>query len=260
VNVAEDKVTINRRNVGVCHHCEVGNNVSFFSFLPSFLRIPFFCFFFFLFLIHNITTKTQIFRGWSQSQDPKGRQNCAPHSHQKEGSFTRSLTFPSFGFHSLKLKPFLCQIEGTPERPRLSVFRSNKHLSVQVIDDTSMHTLASASTMQKTISEEFNYSAGPTLVSSLEMSYMLLWFCCCLMSSALARKLINFPFSDWKTMVLLPPMTQMVSQLLIFCFCLWFWKPLFCLGIFYIPELSSPCLTTYVAVELLVDMSNWGRG
>jgi ribosomal protein L18 len=59
----------------------------------------------------------------------------------------------------------VCQVEGTPERPRLCVFRSNKHLYVQVIDDTKMHTLASASTMQKPISEEFDYSSGPTIVS-----------------------------------------------------------------------------------------------
>ncbi|KAK4354942.1 hypothetical protein RND71_027136 [Anisodus tanguticus] len=58
--------------------------------------------------------------------------------------------------------PFDFQVEGTPERPRLCVFRSNKHIYVQVIDDSKMHTLASASTMQKPISEEFDYSAGPT--------------------------------------------------------------------------------------------------
>jgi len=57
------------------------------------------------------------------------------------------------------------QVEGTPERPRLSVFRSNKHLFVQVIDDTKMHTLASASTMQKAIAEELNFTSGPTIVS-----------------------------------------------------------------------------------------------
>ncbi|AES65643.1 50S ribosomal protein L18 [Medicago truncatula] len=55
------------------------------------------------------------------------------------------------------------KIEGTPERPRLSVFRSNKHLFVQVIDDTKMHTLASASTMQKAIAEELNFTSGPTI-------------------------------------------------------------------------------------------------
>ena len=67
------------------------------------------------------------------------------------------------------------QVEGTPERPRLSVFRSNKHLYVQVIDDSKMHTLASASTVQKPISEEFDYTSGPTLVS--HQIYDLPLFC-----------------------------------------------------------------------------------
>lgn len=49
----------------------------------------------------------------------------------------------------------------------MSVFRSNKHLYVQVIDDSKMHTLASASTMQKPVSEEFDYSSGPTIVSQI---------------------------------------------------------------------------------------------
>ncbi|XVE98882.1 hypothetical protein REPUB_Repub03eG0147500 [Reevesia pubescens] len=55
------------------------------------------------------------------------------------------------------------KVEGTSDRPRLCVFRSNKHLYVQVIDDSKMHTLASASTKQKPISEEFDYSSGPTV-------------------------------------------------------------------------------------------------
>lgn len=65
----------------------------------------------------------------------------------------------------LQLISLFSQVEGTPERPRLCVFRSNKHLYVQVIDDTKMHTLASASTMQKPVSEEFDCSSGPNLVS-----------------------------------------------------------------------------------------------
>ena len=35
-------------------------------------------------------------------------------------------------------------ISGTPERPRLSVYRSNKQLYVQLIDDVNGHTLAFA--------------------------------------------------------------------------------------------------------------------
>lgn len=55
------------------------------------------------------------------------------------------------------------KVEGTSERPRLCVYRSNKHMYVQVIDDSKMHTLASASTMQKPISEEIDCSSGPTI-------------------------------------------------------------------------------------------------
>lgn len=40
------------------------------------------------------------------------------------------------------------QISGTPECPRLSVFRSNKHIAVQVIDDVNHKTLLSSSTEQ----------------------------------------------------------------------------------------------------------------
>ena len=36
---------------------------------------------------------------------------------------------------------------GTPDRPRLSVFRSNNHMYAQVIDDTAHHTLVAASTL-----------------------------------------------------------------------------------------------------------------
>jgi large subunit ribosomal protein L18 len=39
-------------------------------------------------------------------------------------------------------------ISGTPERPRLNVFRSLKHIYVQVIDDTKGETLASACTLE----------------------------------------------------------------------------------------------------------------
>ena len=46
------------------------------------------------------------------------------------------------------------RFSGTPERPRLSVFRSNSHMYAQIIDDTVGHTLASASTVEKDIRSE----------------------------------------------------------------------------------------------------------
>ena len=39
-------------------------------------------------------------------------------------------------------------VAGTPERPRLAVFRSLNHLYAQLIDDGAMRTLASASTVE----------------------------------------------------------------------------------------------------------------
>src|SRR3954470_7422626 len=40
------------------------------------------------------------------------------------------------------------KVSGTPERPRLVVTRSSKHITVQVVDDLVGKTLASASTME----------------------------------------------------------------------------------------------------------------
>ena len=45
-------------------------------------------------------------------------------------------------------------IIGTPERPRMAVFRSNNHMYVQIIDDVAQTTLVSASTLQKDVKEK----------------------------------------------------------------------------------------------------------
>ena len=43
-------------------------------------------------------------------------------------------------------------VSGTPEKPRLNVFRSNKQIYAQVIDDTTGRTLCSASSKDKELS------------------------------------------------------------------------------------------------------------
>ncbi len=48
------------------------------------------------------------------------------------------------------------KVSGTPARPRLCVFRSNKHISAQIIDDRVGHTLAAASTTEPEL------RSGPT--------------------------------------------------------------------------------------------------
>lgn len=45
------------------------------------------------------------------------------------------------------------KVFGTPERPRLNVFRSNKHVYAQIIDDTRGHTLVAASTLEREVRE-----------------------------------------------------------------------------------------------------------
>ena len=46
-------------------------------------------------------------------------------------------------------KKIRARISGTPERPRLAVYRSNANISAQIIDDVAGITLASASTLEK---------------------------------------------------------------------------------------------------------------
>ena len=45
-------------------------------------------------------------------------------------------------------------VSGTPERPRLNVFRSAQHIYAQVIDDVAGHTLAAASDADKDLAKQ----------------------------------------------------------------------------------------------------------
>ena len=52
------------------------------------------------------------------------------------------------------------KISGTPECPRLNVFRSNAHIHVQIIDDVNQKTLVSASSLQMKLENGGNIEAA----------------------------------------------------------------------------------------------------
>ena len=52
------------------------------------------------------------------------------------------------------------KVFGTPERPRLSVFRSNKHIYAQITDDIARATLVSACSNDKTLRAQLTRSSN----------------------------------------------------------------------------------------------------
>ncbi len=59
------------------------------------------------------------------------------------------------------------KVRGTAERPRLAVFRSNKHITAQVIDDRAGRTLAAASTTEAAITGSGGNVEAATKVGDL---------------------------------------------------------------------------------------------
>ena len=52
------------------------------------------------------------------------------------------------------------KVFGTPDRPRLVVFRSSRHIYAQIIDDLAGVTLASASTRAKALRDSVSYGGN----------------------------------------------------------------------------------------------------
>lgn len=50
-------------------------------------------------------------------------------------------------------------VKGTAQRPRLAVFRSNKHMYAQIIDDVAQTTLVAASTMESDIASKVEHTS-----------------------------------------------------------------------------------------------------
>lgn len=59
------------------------------------------------------------------------------------------------------------KLRGTSDRPRLSVFRSHKHIACQIIDDSTGKTLASASTNDQDLRGEFKYGGNAEAAASI---------------------------------------------------------------------------------------------
>ena len=59
------------------------------------------------------------------------------------------------------------KVDGTPSRPRLAVYRSLKHISAQIIDDTTGTTLAAASSLEKSLDTKGNASGAKAVGAKL---------------------------------------------------------------------------------------------
>ncbi len=59
------------------------------------------------------------------------------------------------------------RFSGTAERPRLAVFRSNKNMYVQIIDDVAGKTLVAASTLDKDVKADLQYTDNVEAAASL---------------------------------------------------------------------------------------------
>lgn len=59
------------------------------------------------------------------------------------------------------------KVSGTPECPRLNVFRSNAHIHAQIIDDVNGHTLASASSVDMKLPNGGNAEAAKAVGAEL---------------------------------------------------------------------------------------------
>jgi len=66
-----------------------------------------------------------------------------------------------------KKKHIRKSVLGTPERPRLCVFRSLKHIYVQLIDDTSQKTILTVSTLSKDLKADLSKAKNKIEVAKL---------------------------------------------------------------------------------------------
>jgi large subunit ribosomal protein L18 len=78
------------------------------------------------------------------------------------------------------------KVSGTPERPRLAVYRSLNHVYAQLVDDSTGSTLTSASTLSKEIQNEVKSSEGKVAKSKIVGSLIA--------KKAIEKKITNVVF------------------------------------------------------------------
>ena len=69
-------------------------------------------------------------------------------------------TTPSAASRARRKKSIRKKLSGTSDRPRLTVFRSSKHIYAQIIDDVAGATLAAASTMEPAFREKGDFGGN----------------------------------------------------------------------------------------------------
>jgi len=65
------------------------------------------------------------------------------------------------------------KVTGTSERPRLAVYRSNRHISAQLIDDTTGRTLAAASSVEPDLRAQLVRSGGGNVTGAESVGHLL---------------------------------------------------------------------------------------
>ena len=62
--------------------------------------------------------------------------------------------------HQRRIKRVRKKVFGTPERPRLAVWRSHRNISAQIIDDTTGRTLCCVSTLSRELRDSIGYGGN----------------------------------------------------------------------------------------------------
>ena len=84
------------------------------------------------------------------------------------------------------------KVSGTPERPRLNVFRSEKNIYAQIIDDVAGNTLVAASSLDKEITGNGGNKVTPLLIRTVVLQWNFFLSHCSKRSEITMARFENF--------------------------------------------------------------------